>query len=75
MRLRVSFVPTEKVMACAMAAEEGQKWPQRHYHHPSTPNSTGRCAQWAISVKNYGGGVLSCFWNRLQSRFQAQQFM
>jgi len=36
MPLRVSFVPTEKAMACAMAAEEGQKWPQRCRQHPNS---------------------------------------
>ncbi|MEX1166025.1 MAG: hypothetical protein WEK74_03995 [Hydrogenophaga sp.] len=36
MPLRVSFVPTEKAMAGAMAAEEGQKWPPQRHQDPNS---------------------------------------
>ena len=46
MQWRGSFVPTEKPMACAMGAEEGQKWPPMRRLHPNStagaPNGPSR---------------------------------
>lgn len=36
MQLRGSFDPTAKPMACAMGAEEGQKWPQMRRQHTNS---------------------------------------
>ena len=34
------FFPTEKAMVCAMADEEGQKWPQRRCQQPNSTEGT-----------------------------------
>ncbi len=36
MQLRVSFGPTEELMARAMGDEEGRKWPQMHRWNPNS---------------------------------------
>jgi len=53
MPLQVSFVPTEKALACAMAAEEGQKWPLRRRKHPnSTDGAPNRLLKYLRATQN-----------------------